>query len=1023
MNFKRLLSIIMTVVVSASLLAAPLAVYANFPDLLDGKSRLKLTLDHCASMDSSKYEADSWASFQSALATAQGVYGDSSKSDSACDSARNTLEKTKASMKFASVTDEGNPLPFRVLDKDETLFEMGVGWNLGNTMDGHSGFTPGETVWQDVTTTKEIIKAVHDAGFNTIRIPVTWGNMIDDENGYSINEAWISRVQDIVDYCMSLDMYAIINIHHDGAEQTGWLRVGADDIDPVYEKFEYVWRHIATYFRDYDEHLIFESANELTCSETDKNGSAAKAYDIPVIMNLNQIFVNVVRSTGSNNTRRWLSCVAHYANAASGSADSAFKMPSDSYNSGVGRLMFSAHIYKHTTKATWTYDQVYEVVNQLKGMYNKFKSYPMMLGEYGNHNKILSGSETGFNDKERAWYDEIVTRACQVAKVVPCVWDMGYFDLSMNTDKSDDTFSVWDRAGKKPIFKSITDAMMRGVYLTPSSSNKSYNMKDIVASPRVVPITNISLSLENLTMNYGETQKITANSSPSDSNDVVIWKSENDDIATVSRGTIRARGIGQTTVTAFSQSGAAQASIKVTVLPAVAENSASEVITDMDEYTVVSGKSINIDAGLMPIGSTDTIAFTSSDENIVSVNRLGKVVGVADSGSAYITATASGGASKTVKVNVTKSEQKESINLALHILYSDSANKYWGTELSAPVEVKGNGQYALSFDLAKEISSAAKAAGITEINKLTSIYIKDYDVTSGNASITPLDSCNIRYDEVKVNDAPLTVTNTGFKSALSTGGVLDTGGPINGWDGSAVKEVSASDHVVSFTSVDKPTKIEVKFTLENVIFTEKQTGDKIEATAIEAVGGNEITAVHDYSFEPQSLTFKLTPANTQSTITLISSDKTAVLTDERAKSVSGDGTVSIEYVVVGSGRAKLTAMTDNGLSCEVNVNIIETEGAPFYAAETTVENGRLTAVKARLRNESAVPAGTFKVLIKISDSSGIVTNTQIVDATAENIVNYYLTIDNLNIEVPNGSAVSAYVWESLDNIVPLTEEN
>ena len=127
--------------------------------------------------------------------------------------------------------------PFRDLAADVIVEEMGTGWNLGNTMDGHTGFTPLETLWQPYVTTKELITAVHDAGFNTVRVPVTWGNMIDDENGYAINEMWMARVQEIVDYCVSQDMYCIINLHHDGADQAGWLRVGAEDIAPVQEKF------------------------------------------------------------------------------------------------------------------------------------------------------------------------------------------------------------------------------------------------------------------------------------------------------------------------------------------------------------------------------------------------------------------------------------------------------------------------------------------------------------------------------------------------------------------------------------------------------------------------------------------------------------------------------------------------------------------------------------------------------------------------------------------------------------------
>ena len=65
-------------------------------------------------------------------------------------------------------------LPFKVLSADEMVSEMGTGWNLGNTMDGHTGFTPNETLWQNVETTQEFIKVLHDTGFNNIRIPITW---------------------------------------------------------------------------------------------------------------------------------------------------------------------------------------------------------------------------------------------------------------------------------------------------------------------------------------------------------------------------------------------------------------------------------------------------------------------------------------------------------------------------------------------------------------------------------------------------------------------------------------------------------------------------------------------------------------------------------------------------------------------------------------------------------------------------------------------------------------------------------
>ena len=84
---------------------------------------------------------------------------------------------------MASSTNEvetpDNPSPYTDLSAGEIISEMGTGWNLGNTLEGHQNYAVGETVWQNAKTTKAFVKYVHDAGFNTIRIPVTWGNMIN----------------------------------------------------------------------------------------------------------------------------------------------------------------------------------------------------------------------------------------------------------------------------------------------------------------------------------------------------------------------------------------------------------------------------------------------------------------------------------------------------------------------------------------------------------------------------------------------------------------------------------------------------------------------------------------------------------------------------------------------------------------------------------------------------------------------------------------------------------------------------
>jgi endoglucanase len=891
-----------------------------------GKELLKMSLDYCATMDSSKYQEESWTALQTQLAKAQAVYDKSGVTDSECTTARAELEKVKANMLFKDTGTESNPLTWRDLTNDEIVDEMGAGINLGNTMDGHSGFTPNETSWQSVTTTKAYIKALHDAGYNTVRIPVTWGTMIDEDNGYTINSQWISRVQDIVDYCVSQDMYAIINIHHDGAEQSGWLRVAADDIDSVYEEFECVWRNIAEYFKDYDEHLIFESMNEITSMEGDsKNSSEAIAYDTPIIVNLNQIFVNVVRSTGSNNTHRWLAAVSHYANTGT---QSGFTLPTDSYNT-VNRIMFAAHIYKSSTNTTWTYDEVYQVVSSLKSMANKHK-VPLILGEYGTRTYPQSGTDSGYNDVARAYYSEIVNRACQVAGCVPIVWDQGY-----GSDKYEKgLFSYWNRTDCEPIFKTITDAMMRGTYLTATSSNTSWNFKDITENPTIVPITEITPSDSTVTLSVGDTYTVTAQTSPSNTNDVVLWSTDDDTVATVSQGKIRAKGVGITTVRVYSQDGDVSKEITVKVNP----NGTATTIECDSEYTVTTGKSITLNP------TTDTAAqltYKSTDESIATVNALGKVVGVKN-GTAYVVITADSGVTKTVKIIVSDVDSKNEMNVALHVLYNDDTKGYYGCETGTPVTVNGDGTYTVTFDLSKDLSKAGSNAGITEINKLTSIYIKDIDVTNGDAKKSPVTSAKIRYDSVKVNGTELTLNQTDFVNKTLNGTTFDTGEPVNAWDGSYVDEVSSSNHVASFTSVTKPTTIEVTFTLSDVVFNTSSASVKNEATKLKAVTAKKVVLAN--VGDTQELTVEATPVYSDSVVSFISADSSVAAVDVTATDISfPEGTASAVVTAMAEGKTTVMAMTENGLVVEFEIIVGEDDSAddenPADTPSDDEENG------------------------------------------------------------------------------------
>lgn len=149
-------------------------------------------------------------------------------------------------------------------------------------------------------------------------------------------------------------------------------------------------------------------------------------------------------------------------------------------------------------------------------------------------------------------YDEIVTKGSKVCGAVPCVWDNG----------TGGDFSIWDRVNNKPIWKNITDSMMRGHYIEPSELNlNDVNLTDIIENPQINKITDISGLPDSLTLEYGEVKNLNFNTEPAETNDVLLWKSSDDSIVTVHRGIMRARAVGSATITVFSQSGSCEKTI------------------------------------------------------------------------------------------------------------------------------------------------------------------------------------------------------------------------------------------------------------------------------------------------------------------------------------------------------------------------------------------------------------------------------------------------------------------------------
>ena len=293
----------------------------------------------------------------------------------------------------------------------DAVKNMGVGWNLGNTLDATKwgqpqgwnwpSVTAHENEWGQPTTKPELLKMMKEAGFGAIRVPVTWFQEMDS-NG-KVKAEWMKRVREVVDYVINNGMYCILNVHHDTGEgKDHWLYANTTCYNNVKDTYQYLWQQIAAEFKNYDQKLLFESYNEML----DKYGSwnyamsnrtggydeteAKDAYD--AINQYAQLFVNTVRSSGGNNAQRNL-VVNTYGACCGGKWGTnelpmeplkQMKLPTDMT---TGHLIFQVHSYPglKSNNLSTIKTQVTTMMSDLKTVLAA-KGAPVIIGEWGTLN-------------------------------------------------------------------------------------------------------------------------------------------------------------------------------------------------------------------------------------------------------------------------------------------------------------------------------------------------------------------------------------------------------------------------------------------------------------------------------------------------------------------------------------------------------------------------------------------------------------------------------------------------------------
>lgn len=347
---------------------------------------------------------------------------------------------------------------------------MTVGWNLGNSLEAitvirEGVYSGGETTWGNPATTKNLIDSVKAAGFNTIRIPVSWSHKLEDPVNYKISKEWLERVEEVVNYVIDNGMFAKINIHWDG----GWKNQPFYRYqDSLNTKLEALWMQIAIHFRNYDDRLLFAGTNEVHVAG---QWGAPSQENANVQNSFNQTFIDAVRSTGGRNTYRHLVVQSYNTNI--DHAVRFFVMPHDPT---ANRIMTEIHFYdpwefalletgnfntqwglpfaggdvSNWGQEAWV-DQQFARVKTLwidRGV-------PVLLGEYGAIFRTnLVGDALVKHREARNHYLEYVTRAAINIGMVPIYWDNGHL--------GNNGFGLFNRNNGSIVYRDALDAIMRG---------------------------------------------------------------------------------------------------------------------------------------------------------------------------------------------------------------------------------------------------------------------------------------------------------------------------------------------------------------------------------------------------------------------------------------------------------------------------------------------------------------------------------------------------------------------------------
>lgn len=374
------------------------------------------------------------------------------------------------------------------MDSAAYMSRMGLGWNYGNSLDqaidtskmsdeekAKVNVKYCETSANNLALTQKNVDTLKQYGFQNVRIPVAWSNLMDiseDKMTYTINEGYLQRVEQVINYCLNDGMYAIVNIHYDG---DWWGQFGDADESvrkQAWARFRQIWTQVSNRYRDYSDRLIFRSANEelgdrlndnwVKRDTNNKTGVLTVDEQYETMNKINQEFVNIVRKSGGNNEKRYL-LIAGYSTNIERTCDDRFVMPTDPIKeNGVSKLSVSVHYYTpwnycggseyHQVEGgaarlyDWGTDEDIKAMHAELDKMSKFteQGYGVIIGEYGVQTTAADGI---------ANYIYEMGQYALEKGMIPVLWDNGgWFNRQKNIISYDDVAqAILDMTGAQGI--------------------------------------------------------------------------------------------------------------------------------------------------------------------------------------------------------------------------------------------------------------------------------------------------------------------------------------------------------------------------------------------------------------------------------------------------------------------------------------------------------------------------------------------------------------------------------------------